>query len=347
LNKKVLSWFLRIGITAGLFIVLFTRVLNVEKALGELVGLSIAWLLLAVVVQSAAVYASILRWDLLLRGQGFIIPHRDVISTFLIGRFFGTFLPGTIGLDAYRAFDIGRQAKAGTQSLAVIVVEKLTGFFALSLLVLFTLPAGARFLPPTALLIIFLAFCVPVTVAFVLLLEPRIVMRVLDLPFPFKRKIEGQLRQAAEAVTIYRAHKGLLALAVLCAMGNHICTTLMYFCTSRAIGAPVALADILFAAPLMIVGTVVLPSIGGEGIREFSLIGLLAQIGVPRESAFVLSNLGFWVNLSLSLVGGLLYLLRPLSQRPAIRWARTAPPASPPAPEITSVQPLTPVDSRE
>jgi uncharacterized protein (TIRG00374 family) len=291
-------------------------------------------------VQSVAVYASILRWDLLLRGQGFVIPHRDVISTFLIGRFFGTFLPGTLGLDAYRAFDIGRQAKAGTQSVAVIVVEKLTGFFALSLLVLVTLPAGSRFFPPQALGIIFFAFCVPVIASFMLLLEPRFVMRLLDLPFPLKSKLEGQLRQAAEAVTVYRTRKRLLGLALLCALANHVCTTLMYFCTARAIGAPVVLTDILFAAPLMIVGTVVLPSIGGEGVRELSLIGLLAQIGVPRESAFVLSNLGFWVNLSLSLIGGVLYLLRPLAQRPAIHLLR--PSASAPAPvrEAASGQPL-------
>jgi hypothetical protein len=241
------------------------------------------------------------------------------VETFLIGRFFGTFLPSTIGLDAYRAYDIAVRAKEATKSVAVIVVEKIIGFFALSTLVLVTLPAGINFLPTEALVFIFLAFCVPVTVCFALLLEPGLVLRLLDLPFPLKGRIEGKLRQAATAVTIYRSQKRLLFMAVFFGLLVHLGTTLMYYCTARAIDAPVSLANILFAGPLMIVATVGLPSIGGEGVRELTLVGLLSRIGVPESSAFVLGNLGFWVGLALSLIGGIFYMLRPASYRPDIQ----------------------------
>jgi uncharacterized membrane protein YbhN (UPF0104 family) len=201
-------------------------------------------------------------------------------------------------------------------------VEKIIGFFALSTLVLITLPAGMGFLPIQALVFIFLAFCVPVSVSFALLLEPRLVTRFLDLPFPFKNRIETRLRQAADALAAYRSHKRLLLLAVLCGMVVHLSTTLMYYCTARSIGAPVSLYDVLFAGPLMIAATVGLPSIGGVGVREFTWVGLLARIGVPQSSAFALGNLGFWVGLAWSLVGGILYLARPGSYRPVIHMAR-------------------------
>jgi uncharacterized protein (TIRG00374 family) len=320
--KKILSWVLRFAITIGLFVLLFTRFVDARQVLAKLENLSLGWILAALAVQGCAISASVLRWNILLRGQGISVPRGHLLSTFLIGRFFGTFLPSTIGLDAYRTYDIARRTRATTESLAIIVVEKIIGFFALSTLVLVTLPVGLGFLPRQAVLLIFGAFCVPVTLSFALLLEPRLILRLLDLPFPFKSKIEGKLRHAANAVTIYRSQKRSLMLAVVCGILVHLCTTLLYYCTARAIGASVRLLDILFVGPLMIVATVGLPSIGGVGVREFTMVGLLARIGVPESSAFTLGHLGFWVGLAWSLVGGVLYLVRPASYQPVIHLAR-------------------------
>jgi uncharacterized protein (TIRG00374 family) len=322
LKKKILSWVLRLAITIGLFVLLFTRTVDPREALAELEGISAGWLLAALVVQATAILSSVVRWNILLRGQGLYVSRGHLMRTFLIGRFFGTFLPGTIGLDAYRTYDIASRTKAVAKSLAVIVVEKIIGFFALSTLVLVTLPAGLRFLPTQVLVFVFLAFCVPVSISFVLLLEPNLVLRLLDLPFPFKRRIEGKLRQAANALAAYRSRRRSLLLAVLCGIVVHLSTTLMYYCTARAIGAPVSLYDVLFAGPLMIVAMVGLPSIGGVGVREFTMVGLLARIGVPESSAFTLGHLGFWVGLALSLIGGVLYMARPASYRPVIHMAQ-------------------------
>jgi hypothetical protein len=108
----------------------------------------------------------------------------------------------------------------------------------------------------------------------------------------------------------------------------------------------VILADILFAGPLMIVATVGLPSIAGEGVRELTLIGLLARVGVPEASAFLLGHLGFWVGITLSLIGGVIYLVRPASYRPDIRSLHPSPP-HPAAASDASVPPATPLSLAE
>ncbi|MBL8058069.1 MAG: flippase-like domain-containing protein [Anaerolineales bacterium] len=341
MKKQILNWTLRIGVTAGLFVLLFTRFVDPQQVVAELAGVSVAWLVAAVVLQAAGVYSSIWRWNFLLLGQDLRLPHGHLVSTYLIGRFFGTFLPSTIGLDAYRTYDVARRANATTQSLAVLVVEKLIGFFALSLMIALTAPWGVRFLPAQVLGFIFAAFCIPVTLSFVLLLRPGLLLRLLDLPFPFKHKLEGRLRQAVDAVTVYRNHKGLLLAAVACGVMVHVCTVLVYYATAQAIGAGVSAQEIFFVGPLMIAATVGLPSIGGEGVREFTLIGLLGRIGIPESSAFVLGHLGFWAGMLLSLVGGLLYLLRPADYAVIIRSARAArttepagAPAAAPAPAL-------------
>ena len=318
--KSFISWALRFTITFGLFYLIFTQIVDPRLILQELQGISIAWIFVGFLVKGLAILCSITRWDLLLKGQGIRMPFGYLSGTFLIGRFFGTFLPSTIGLDAYRAYDVARKTNETTKSVAVIVVEKITGFFALSTLVLVTIPFGINFFPRQILIFTSIFFILPVALSFILLFDPRIVMSLLRLPFPFKGKIEPKLVNAANAITIYHDQRGLLFRAVLLAIGSHFSTTLMYYATARAIDAPVTLLEILYAGPLMIVATVGLPSIGGEGVREFTFVGLLNRVGVPESSAFVLANLGFWIGLSWSLIGGVIYMARPSSYKPEITF---------------------------
>jgi len=313
-----LGWVIRIGLTAGLLAFLLTRI-DPNQLVRDIQQMSLAWFLVALTFQAAAIFCSILRWNVLLIGQGLRVPLSHLIGTFLVGRFFGTFLPSTLGLDAYRAYDIARHAHATIDSVTVILVEKIIGFFALSLLIVVTVPAGLGILPLEALVPIFLIFCVPVTVAFVLLIQPGVIVWLLNRHFPGTSKIEGRLQQIARAVSAYQRQKRLLAVAVFLGLLVHLFTTLVYYFTALAVNAPAQLADILFAGPLMIAATVGLPTVGGEGARELTFVGLLGRIGVPESQAFLLGHLGFWCGLSLSLPGGLIYALRPDTYRPAIR----------------------------
>ena len=57
---------------------------------------------MATLVKFLGVFGNMYRWHLLLVGQGMRFPAGHIIGTFLIGRFLGTFMPSTIGLDGYR-----------------------------------------------------------------------------------------------------------------------------------------------------------------------------------------------------------------------------------------------------
>jgi len=321
--RKRVAWLLRIGITLGLFVLLFTRVVNLTDLWNEVRQASPAWLALGVLAQAAAIGCNILRWDILLKGQGLRAPFGHLASTFLVGRFLGTFLPSTIGLDAYRVFDIAARTGATAQSLAVIVVEKIIGFFALCGLIVVTLPGGASFIASSVLISVLVVFAIPVSLAFVLLLRPTLLKRLLDLPFPAKRRLEPKLRSAIEAVSLYHNRPRRLWTATLLGIGVHLGAVMMYFCTAQALSAGVSLGQMLFAGPLIVASTVGLPTIGGEGARELTAIGLLSNL-IPQSTAFLTAHLGFWIGLFLSLIGGVLYLLRPADYRPQISRQRAA-----------------------
>jgi arylsulfatase A-like enzyme len=93
----------------------------------------------------------------------------------------------------------------------------------------------------------------------------------------------------------------------------------MYFGTAMSLKTPnIHILDILFASPIMIYGTVLGPSIGGEGIREIIFALLLGKMAGPAK-AVLFAHLGFWVGEILSLAGGIIYILRPAEYRPQVK----------------------------
>lgn len=331
-----LGWMVRIVVTIGLFALLFVLV-KPQDLLQDLRKVIIGWLLVATMVKLVGIFAAILRWDLLLRAQGIRVPFSHLVGSFMVGRFIGMFLPSTIGLDTYRAYDIARYAEDAIGSVAVIVVEKVTGFFTLSLLVLVTLPAGRRFIPGQVLLVVGAIFCLPVILAFLLLLRPTLFEWVLKWEFPFKKRIERRLREAVAAITAYRDQQTYLWLAVLLGLVVHGATAMMYYFSSRAVQVTASMGEMLFVGPLIIVATVIGPVVAGLAAREFTALYFLQQIGISESAAVLVGHLGFWTAEAVpALAGGLVLALRPASYRPAIEKARR--PAAPEE-EIEAIPP--------
>jgi len=328
LLKGKLGWFLRIAVTIALFVVMFAFFVDADELIQDIKQVALGWVLVATAVRGIGILASILRWDQLLRGQGYRAPLGYLAGSFLVGRFFGMFLPSTLGLDGYRAYDLARQAHDAVGSVAVIVVEKITGFFTLFLLVLITLPAGLRFLPASVLTVAFLIFSVPVLVSFFLLLKPGLIEWALDkllgLRFPGKARVEGVLRRSVAAVTVYQGQRGVLLRAVLLGFVVHGAAVLMYYFCALAVGVDASLANMLFVGPWIILATVGLPTLGGEGAREFTALGLLQRIGVEANAAWLVGHLGFWAGEFVPVViGGIILALRPAQLRPDIRRIET------------------------
>src|SRR6185295_13326375 len=109
----------------------------------------------------------------------------------------------------------------------------------------------------------------------------------------------------------YSSHRGHLLLALVMAIIGQITTTLMYFCNAMSIAAEgVHTSEVLFASAVMTLGTFVAPSASGEGVRELVFVWLLgSKAGAAK--AFLIGNLGFWIEkVPLSVPGGLILLLR-------------------------------------
>ncbi|HCH61732.1 MAG TPA: hypothetical protein DFR83_02930, partial [Deltaproteobacteria bacterium] len=97
----------------------------------------------AMAVKFAGVITSAYAWHLLLVGQGIRYPFwQKIMTAFLIGRFIGTFLPSTIGLDGYTLYEAGRYSNRWARALTAKTLEKFIGVTGLFMSMLVTLPFG-------------------------------------------------------------------------------------------------------------------------------------------------------------------------------------------------------------
>ena len=299
--KKILSTAIKIAFISGAFYYLFTRfdlsMADLFDALGNLgFGHAVFWFSFAAIVKLAGIFCGVFRWHFLLKGQGVRLPFWYLAKCWFMGRAIGLFLPGTVGLDGYRLIESAAYTGEAIKCTTVIAVEKLIGFVALGLLVFLTLPLGARLFDfnIVVLAIVLGILFTFIATAFLLLLNPRIV-QVIVASVPVPDSLRNKVNTLGAAVTAYSSHRGTLLLAVLLGLGIHLGICLMYFGVAMAIsGGEARIFDILFASPLIIVASIIAPTVSGVGVRE-GVMAILLGAKYGAAESFLFGHLGLWV----------------------------------------------------
>lgn len=286
------------GFNEGLFgEINVVDVLREMRAAGEAgLGWFVLCIALATGVKLLGILSGVMRWKLLLRGQGLYMPFWYMAYLWFMGRFVGLFLPGTLGLDGYRLVESWRYTKEGVKCTTVIAVEKLIGFIALTFLVFLTFPLGFKYLDQVNVVLlggVLAALLCFVAGSFLLLLNPRMIQILVEV-MPVPGFIRNVVNRLGAAVTAYSGHRGTLLLAVFFGILVHVGTCLMYFFTFLAIrAANTSIGDILFVSPLYIYASVITPTISGMGVREIAF-GLVLGGGAGHAAAVLGGHLGLW-----------------------------------------------------
>ncbi|MBN1880132.1 sulfatase-like hydrolase/transferase [bacterium] len=285
---------------------------------------------LAAFVKFIGILCSMGRWHLLLQGQGIRFPFRHLFGSFLIGRFLGTFLPSTIGLDGYKLYDASRFSRRTVECTAATIIEKTLGIVGLFITFLVALPFGRSILGKKAGSITLMTVPIAsgvIAAFFLLLFYPAIIQwLIVHLPIPGKNRIHGFINRVNRAAAAYRDHKMLLLSASFMSFLVHFLTAAMYFYTALAIGATHArFWQVTFASSIQIFATVITPiTIAGEGIREIAQYYLLRNQLGPAES-IVSAALGFWAAEALTLLGAIFWWVRKKSYKPSFLYLDNKP----------------------
>jgi glycosyltransferase 2 family protein len=310
---RILKWVVRAGVSIGLIVLLLMHA-DLDRVGSTIADMHIGWFLLAVAIKGIGILAGIVRWRLMLLGQEIDLRLSNLGGAYLVGRFFGSFLPSTIGLDAYRTYYAAVRSREVAKTVAVTVVEKVIGLLALSVLAMAALPFGYRMLNERATWVLGLVISAPIVVALLLLSQPRWFMHIAGWLKSRGSKFSTGLARMSEAVARYGTQRGRIAVAILLGFIIHGATSAMYLATAKSVGADIATGEILFIGPLMIAATLVPISIAGIGVREGTYVFFLSQVGVPTEQAVLLGFLGFMAGEVYSLAGGAAWALTPAAR---------------------------------
>lgn len=92
-------------------------------------------LLLAGVLCSCSVLLTFIRWFVLVRAQGLPFRVIDAIRLGLVGFFFNTFLPGSVGGDLIKMAFVAREQSRRTVAVATVLLDRAVGLLGLFTLV--------------------------------------------------------------------------------------------------------------------------------------------------------------------------------------------------------------------
>lgn len=271
--------------------------------LGQLGGPAMA---LAFALPFVAVAAGVRRWQLLLAHEGVVLPFGVLLASFLRGRFVGAFTPSTAGLDLYRLVDIAKRTGAKAQSGRAILVEKLHGLVALSLVTFALLPFGlAHFFGAFGLLLA-AALGLGAALGLVLLARPAWLAAIARCA---PARIRGRVLSVAEALASRPASARELVRVVVLGVISHAATAGIFVGTGLALGVATDAFTLLVVGNAIVLATLLPISVGGVGVREGTAVALLACVGVGATDATLVGLLGYVVAQPPALAGGVLALL--------------------------------------
>jgi uncharacterized protein (TIRG00374 family) len=315
--KRCLIFLLKIVVTIALAYIVFRNIANtpgfdsndLEKVLSQIKVWPLFVALLCLLVSNLT---GCLQWKTLLKTQGVRLSYFHVLRLYFVGLFFNNFMPGNVGGDVKKVYDI--RVQGGVDSvgagLTATFFDRLFGFFFLTLLALgvgslFFIhdPEQRAFIIPS--LWVFLGFCV----LFAAIFSRRIgesLAKLLALIFP--ENINTRVLRMLERFRSFRIWNLWGKLFVLSTITQVLRVLVHYFC-GIALGLDIAVSWYFFYIPLVALVSALPISIGGFGPRELLAQSLFAKAGVPVLESVIVQLLAYLAGLVISLFGAIFFVL--------------------------------------
>ncbi len=290
---------------------------NVSAIWAALKTASPLWVVVSFSLHIIGFLLTAVRWKMLLAARGAHLSTWYLVRSVLIGIFFNNFLPSTVGGDVYRAYDTSKQVGSKTESMTVVVVERLTGVFALGVFALLALFLGFSHFSNIPIIWIALAGLIAAFFLFLAAMNHRVaktVKAIFEHPemikFPVLRKVQAKFKQIYDALTVYKRNKRVMFFAFFLALFLQVNVIVHYYCIAYALRLNVPLMYFFLVIPVVTVILMVPIFINGIGGREAAFTLLLGAYGVTNSQAIAFSWIAFGMILIQGIAGGIVYALR-------------------------------------
>ncbi len=274
------------------------------------IDINIGWLVLSVLATFVSLLLGCFQWKFLLKYQGVEIPYRKVFSLFFVGLFFNNFMPGNVGGDVKKVYDMKKYTEHLSSSFTATFFDRLIGLFAINFI---SLVAGLLFFyndPDVGFLILPALWIFLGIAAFMVALFSRRVGNFFEMLLRKIRldKIADVLSKIRSCFHLYRKVRlwsGLLPLSILIQL---LRISSKYF-IALALGIAFPVSTFLFLVPFIDIVTAIPISIGGHGVREIAATKVYGSVGISELHGIIIQELAYISLAVLSLLGAYYFVM--------------------------------------
>ena len=311
--RPLLLTAVKAAVSIALLWILFSRV-DVARLWSIARTASWPWLVLALALYFVMILVSAWRWGLLLVAQGIALPFRALTSSFLVATFFNNFLPSNIGGDVIRVADTAPAAGSKTRAATVVLIDRGVGLLGLVLMAAIGATAGPRLIdagPGIGAGMLWIAFVVAALGALVLVTMPKILPALLrPLRILHQEWVDERLLRLGDALQRFGGEPGAL---MACFAGAVLVQAILvgfYLAIARSMQIPVGFLELAVVVPLSFIVQMLPVSMNGFGVREATFGFYFTRLGLPLESALLISFMGAALIMLFSLSGAVAYWIR-------------------------------------
>lgn len=232
------------------------------------------------------------RWYLLAQTQGLGLNTWVMFQLTMIGNFFNTFMPGSVGGDVIKAWYVaGREPKRKTKAILSVIVDRVLGLaiFILyaAVTLIFYFPSGP-YLPQLQVLAwtVWLLTGTGIVVCWLYFFS---LARNWPLVPRLKTKLEsmGATQKLLEAGRLYRNQRATVFKAALISAISFSTMILFFKFEGNMLGISMALGQYFFVVPLAMVVSAVPLLPGGIGVGQVAFYTLFQWVGssTPEQGA--------------------------------------------------------------
>ncbi len=282
----------------------------------------LGFLAAAFAIYTASLLITLLRWYVLVRAQDLPFRVPDALRIGLIGFFFNTFLPGSVGGDIIKAAFLAREQSRRTVAVATVIMDRIIALWGL---VWFVAVLGSLFWLTGNLegpvaerskgIVIGAQIVVVVSLAVWLLLgllpdrvANRFALRLENIP-----KVGMSAAEFWRAVWMYRQRQGAVFAVLGLSWIAQVGFVVSFYCCARTLsdGAASAVPGLVqhfLLVPIGLVIQAVVPVPGGAGAGEFGFGKLYVYFGGAEASGVLGSLVQRVIAWVLGLAGYIVYL---------------------------------------
>ena len=284
---------------------LVLRHAGLRSVLDALAGADPRLVLAALAFVPPIVLLRLLRWSLLLRGQGVAVPWPLLLRALLVGVLVGQLMPTEVAGDATRAVATRRAGANTSTAVGAVLADRLLGVWALlgsALLGLLAGGAASRVgLPRWSWAVPFALLVLSVVAAAALGRAPLLRSGSGGVPRRF-------LGAAAETVHAFATRRGTLLAGAVIALLGKLLIAAQVAVLAASLGAAIGPVDMMVLAPVVSAVLAVPVSLGGIGVREAAWALVFARYGFSPAGGVAFAWLLYASMLLEGLAGGLLWI---------------------------------------